>query len=88
LQATFIVWVMLIAGGSGNNRGAILGALVIWGIWSGSQFMIGALPSEWAVQVAPLRILLIGVLLQVILITRPEGLLPETPPRAATQDKD
>lgn len=29
--ATFIVWVMLIAGGSGNNRGALLGALAIWG---------------------------------------------------------
>ena len=37
--ATFIVWVMLIAGGSGNNRGAILGAFVIWGVWSGTQML-------------------------------------------------
>lgn len=34
LYGTFLVWVMLIAGGSGNNRGALLGALVVWIIWS------------------------------------------------------
>ena len=27
---TFQVWAMLIVGGSGNNRGALLGALVVW----------------------------------------------------------
>ena len=31
---TFQVWAMLIVGGSGNNRGAILGAVVVWGLWS------------------------------------------------------
>src|SRR5690606_17038285 len=34
LYGTFIVWVMLMLGGSGNNKGAILGAFVIWGVWS------------------------------------------------------
>ncbi len=34
LKATFLVWVMLIAGGSGNNKGAILGAMLLWFIWS------------------------------------------------------
>ena len=33
---TFQVWAMLIVGGSGNNRGAILGAVVVWGIWAAS----------------------------------------------------
>ncbi len=33
---TFQVWAMLIVGGSGNNRGALLGALVVWAIWAGS----------------------------------------------------
>ena len=33
---TFQVWAMLIVGGSGNNRGAILGAVLVWGIWAGS----------------------------------------------------
>ncbi len=79
--ATFIVWVMLIAGGSGNNRGAILGAFVIWGVWSGTQFVTNQLPAEYVTQASALRVLLIGVLLQVILIYRPEGLLPERPPK-------
>ena len=30
---TFQVWAMLIVGGSGNNRGAILGAVLVWGLW-------------------------------------------------------
>jgi len=78
--ATFIVWVMLIAGGSGNNRGAILGAVVIWVVWSGTEFLTGMLPDDWATRAGALRVLFIGVLLQVILISRPQGLLPERPP--------
>ena len=31
---TFQMWAMLIVGGSGNNRGAILGAFVVWGLWT------------------------------------------------------
>lgn len=82
LLATFIVWVMLIAGGSGNNAGAVLGALVIWGVWSGTEFITSRLlPPELATQAAYLQVLLIGVLLQVILLVRPQGLIPEKPPR-------
>jgi len=77
---TFIVWVMLIAGGSGNTRGAILGAFVIWGIWSGTELITHVLPAAWVTRAGALRLLLIGVLLQVILRLRPEGLLPERPP--------
>ncbi len=80
--ATFIVWVMLIAGGSGNNRGALLGAVAIWGIRSLTELWAGFLPSELATRVGPLRILLIGVLLQVILLLRPQGVLPERPPQS------
>ncbi len=79
--ATFIVWVMLIAGGSGNNYGAILGAVVIWGVWSGTEIVIGRLPDEIVTQAGAMRVLLIGLLLQIILIARPEGLLPGRPPK-------
>lgn len=79
--ATFIVWVMLIAGGSGNTRGAILGAFAIWGVWSGTALLTDLLPAALVTRASALRLLLIGVLLQVILLTRPEGLLPEQPPR-------
>ena len=33
LRFTFIIWVMVIVGGSGNNRGAVLGGFVIWFFW-------------------------------------------------------
>lgn len=79
---TFIVWVMLIAGGSGNNKGAVLGAFLIWGVWSGTELLTSRLlPDDLATQGASLRVLLIGVLLQVILLTRPQGVLPEAPPK-------
>lgn len=77
--ATFIVWVMLIAGGSGNTRGAIVGALLIWGIWSGTELVANLLPTAWITRASALRLLLIGVLLQVILLLRPEGVFPERP---------
>jgi len=77
LYGTFLVWVMLIAGGAGNNVGALVGAFAIWLLWSATQFLTDALGPEYATQAGALRVLLIGVLLQVILILRPQGLLPE-----------
>ena len=81
LFTTFIVWVMLIAGGSGNNKGALLGAFLIWGVWSGTQFLTGYLPVELTARAGALRVLLVGILLQVILLARPQGILPEHRPR-------
>lgn len=77
LLATFLVWVMLILGGSGNNRGAILGAVVIWFIWSSTEILTDVLPDELASRTAYIRIFLIGLLLQLVLRFRPEGILPE-----------
>ena len=74
LYGTFLVWVMLILGGSGNNRGAILGSFVVWGIWAGTDFLTGYFPFS-ATQAASLRVIIIGVLLEVILLWRPQGLL-------------
>ena len=78
---------MLIAGGSGNNKGALLGTLIIWALWSGTEVITSLLPPDMVTQAAALRVLLIGLLLQVILVVRPEGLLPEEragsgPPRS------
>ena len=87
LFATFIVWVMLIAGGSGNNKGAVLGAFLIWAVWSGTQFATAYLPPDVAARAGALRVLLVGVLLQAILLTRPQGLLPEVPPKPIVTDE-
>lgn len=76
LYGTFLVWVMLIAGGSGNSKGAILGAFTIWGIWAGTDFMSGYLALS-ATRMASLRIITIAILLELVLLLRPSGLLRE-----------
>jgi branched-chain amino acid transport system permease protein len=75
---TFQVWAMLIVGGSGNNRGAILGAIVVWGIWAASGAAVSAIfpPAEQA-RGATLQIVMIGVALCIILLLRPRGILGE-----------
>ena len=84
LFATFIVWVMLMLGGSGNNKGAILGAFVVWGVWTGTAFLVEAvtpalrvisddLPSRGAY----LRWMLVAILLAAIVLFRPQGLIRE-----------
>lgn len=77
MVATFLVWIMLIVGGSGNNRGAVLGVAVVWAIWSFSEFLTDQLPTEYAIQAKYMRIFVIGLALQLVLRFRPEGLLPE-----------
>src|SRR5690606_26577591 len=33
LRYTFLIWVMVIVGGSGNNWGAVIGGFLIWFVW-------------------------------------------------------
>ena len=77
LMGTFLVWVMLMAGGSGNNRGAMVGAAVIWGLWSFSEVLTDKLPSPLDTRASYLRVMLIGFVLQGILLKRPQGIVPE-----------
>jgi branched-chain amino acid transport system permease protein len=71
LLATFVIWAMLMVGGSGNNRGAILGAFVVWGIWTGTQFLPGFLDDP------NFRYVMIGVLIVGVILVRPGGILGE-----------
>jgi len=94
-KLTFLVWVMLIAGGSGNNRGAILGGMLVWTLWSASEILIrlgsegvaGMFPqisvAELVTKASFLRMFLIGLMLQVILQRFPGGILPEQRPARA-----
>lgn len=93
LLATFIIWVMLMVGGSGNNLGAMLGAFIVWGIWSGTQFLANIVdtgvqfmpdiiqaPAQLLSSVAGnpnLRFFLIGFLLVLVILLRPNGMLGE-----------
>jgi branched-chain amino acid transport system permease protein len=72
---TFQVWVMLIVGGSGNNRGAVIGSVLVWAIWAGSGALVSWLaPADQQARAAALQIVAIGVMLCVILLIRPNGL--------------
>ena len=75
---TFQAWTMLIVGGSANNRGAILGALVVWGIWTFSGFLISrVVPSDIQAQGGAIQAILIGLVLVATLLLRPRGLIGE-----------
>ena len=75
---TFQLWAMLIVGGSGNNRGAIVGAFVVWGFWSAAGGLLrGWVPPAEQARAAALQVALIGVLIALMLVLRPRGLLGE-----------
>jgi branched-chain amino acid transport system permease protein len=75
---TFQVWAMLIVGGAGNNRGAVLGAVLIWGAWTMSGFALARLaPAEIQLQAGSIQLILIGLVIVLMLLWRPQGLLPE-----------
>ncbi len=80
LAISFVTWVMLMAGGSGNTKGAVAGALGIWAIWSVTEIFTNRLPPDWATRSSYIRMLLIGLLLQVVLQRYRSGLFPEKPP--------
>ena len=75
---TFQVWTMLVVGGSGNNKGAIVGALLMWAAWTltGSAAQI-LLPVDMQVKGGAAQIILIGLILTLTLIFRPRGLIGE-----------
>ena len=75
---TFQVWVMLVLGGAGNNRGALLGAVAVWALWTLSGTLLAAmLPSAWQARGAALRLVAIGAVLAGVLLARPRGLIGE-----------
>jgi len=71
---TFYAWIMVILGGSGNNRGTILGALILWGFFSTTRFMEGYLSLSPSAS-SGARMVLIGLILIGMMMFRPQGLL-------------
>ena len=75
---TFQLWAMLIVGGSGNNRGAIVGAYVVWGFWTAAGgLMRGWVPPAEQARAAALQVVLIGCLIALMLVLRPKGIWGE-----------
>jgi branched-chain amino acid transport system permease protein len=75
---TFLIWAMLIIGGSGNNWGAVAGAFFVWGIWTIALQINGYdMPGAIQSRIFYIRDFLIGSLLVITLLVRPQGLIPE-----------
>ncbi|MEM8582307.1 MAG: branched-chain amino acid ABC transporter permease, partial [Pseudomonadota bacterium] len=91
LRFTFLIWVMVIVGGSGNNFGAVLGGFLIWFLWVQVEpmglFLIEVMTSGLAADsalrlhlldsAAHMRLLTMGVILLLVLRFSPRGLIPE-----------
>jgi branched-chain amino acid transport system permease protein len=91
LRFTFLIWVMVIVGGSGNNLGSILGGFLVWFLWvqveplgAGLMNIItmpmaedSAIRAHLLEGAAYMRLLTMGVFLLVMLRFSPKGLIPE-----------
>jgi len=93
LNHTFLVWVMVILGGSGNNRGAIFGAVFVYIVWVMSEpvalwlFNLARVygealfgwqaPADLNSRALQMRVFVIGLTITLVLRFAPQGLLPE-----------
>ncbi|WP_182085804.1 branched-chain amino acid ABC transporter permease [Aureimonas sp. ME7] len=93
LNHTFLIWVMVILGGAGNNRGAIFGAVFVYIVWTMSEpvaLSLFGLARDWGQSafgwVAPadldsralqMRVFVIGLTVTLVLRFAPHGVLPE-----------
>ncbi|MTJ04396.1 MAG: branched-chain amino acid ABC transporter permease [Sediminimonas qiaohouensis] len=91
LRFTFLIWVMVIVGGSGNNLGAVLGGFLIWFLWVQVEPISGfvmdvitaGMAEDSAVRAhlldstAHMRLLTMGVIMLLVLRFSPRGLIPE-----------
>jgi len=91
LRFTFLIWVMVIVGGSGNNWGAVLGGFLIWFLWVEAEPVGGWLMSVVTsglpvgsglrtrlLDAAPyMRPLTMGIIMLLVLRFAPRGLIPE-----------
>jgi len=91
LRFTFLIWVMVIVGGSGNNWGAVLGGFLLWFFWIEVEpmghWILSILTSGMAEgstlkehlldSAAHMRLMTMGVILLLTLRFAPKGLIPE-----------
>lgn len=90
LRFTFLIWVMVIVGGSGNNWGSVLGGFLIWWLWVMVEPMglwliqmvtapmaEGWLKTHLLDSAAHMRLMTMGIILLLVLRFSPRGLIPE-----------
>ena len=91
LRFTFLIWVMVIVGGSGNNLGSVLGGFLIWFIWIEAEpvgvWLVDSV-TGWMDETSPLRVhlmgsaqhmrlFMMGLVLLLVMRFNPGGILPE-----------
>lgn len=71
---TFYVWTALILGGVSSLRGCLIGALVLVSILEGTRFIRDIFPDFLVVEMASIRLALVGILMISFVLYRPHGL--------------
>ncbi len=91
LRFTFLIWVMVVVGGSGNNLGAVIGGFLIWFVWIEAEPMgrlLMDVATAWMDDASPvklrlinsaqhMRVLVMGLVLLLVMRFAPGGILPE-----------
>lgn len=91
LRFTFLIWVMVIVGGSGNNLGAVLGGFLVWFIWVEAEpvgFWLVETATSWMDESSAIRahlldsaqymrVFVMGLVLLLVMRFSPRGILPE-----------
>ena len=92
LRFTFLIWVMVIVGGSGNNPGAVLGGFIVWlswieaeplALWAVDALTVAMAPNDplrahLVDAAAHVRPILMGTILLLVMRFSPRGVIPET----------
>jgi branched-chain amino acid transport system permease protein len=97
LNHTFLIWVMVILGGAGNNLGTVFGVLLVYIIWTmsepaalflfdqvaywGRELFNWQAPTDLPTRALQMRVFIIGLTITLVLRFAPSGLLPEKPTR-------
>ncbi len=93
LHHTFLIWVMVILGGAGNNLGTLIGTIIVYIVWVmsepatlivfetikelGLQWFDWQAPNDFDSRALQMRVFLIGLTITLVLRFAPKGLLPE-----------
>jgi neutral amino acid transport system permease protein len=72
---TFQAWIIVVLGGSGNNAGTLLGAIIFWMYNTVTRFALPAIVPLDDARLGAFRIMVIGLLLIILMMVRPQGIL-------------
>ncbi len=93
LHHTFLIWVMVILGGAGNNTGTLIGTVIVYIVWVmsepatlwvfegikhlGLEWFAWQVPNDFDSRALQMRVFLIGLTITLVLRFAPSGLIPE-----------